>query len=464
MIRKTHFLVLAATALAGATSAQAQTPGDVAAEIVALRAEVAALRSRVTELETERVAAAATPQVQLATITTAQPQPSATAAREPGPEIRFRGAPTITAPGGWSFKPRGRLQYDVGYVSSPNGIVNPGLGFGNEVRRARLGVEGTVPGGFGYVFDLDFADNNVEITDAILTYRASAQVGLTVGQHNNFQSLDELTSSRFSSFIERAAFTDAFNFERRLGVSGTLTSGDFIAQAGLFTDNVTDLRSDANDAVSADARLVFAPKLGEQSQLHLGASAHWRDTGDVAGIGTRYRQRPLVHTTDVRFLATPSLNVDRETSYGVEAALIHGPFHATGEAHWFEADTIAPGASPTFFGGYAEIGYFLTGETRGYRGGRWDRTSVRHPIGGEDGGIGAFQVNLRYDHLDLSAAGIAGGTQNGLQASLIWIPQDYVRFMLNYGHLIYDGAAIPAVGGDRDYSVDVIGARAQIDF
>src|SRR5918995_4027844 len=111
MIRKSHFLLLAATVFTGATSAQAQTPGDVAAEIAALRAEVAALRSRVTGLETERAAAAATPQAQLATITAAQPQPAATApaAREAGPEIRFRGAPTITAPGGWSFKPRGRL-------------------------------------------------------------------------------------------------------------------------------------------------------------------------------------------------------------------------------------------------------------------------------------------------------------------------------------------------------------------
>jgi phosphate-selective porin OprO/OprP len=466
MIRTTRFLLLAATALAGAASAQAQTPGDVAAEIAALRAEVAVLRNRVTELETERADAAAMPQVQLATMTAAQPQPAtaAEAPPEPGPEIRFRGAPTISAPGGWSFKPRGRLQYDVGYVSSPDGIANPGLGFGNEVRRARLGVEGTIPGGFGYVFELDFADNNVEITDAILTYRASEQIGLTVGQHNNFQSLDELTSSRFSSFIERAAFTDAFNFERRLGVSGTLASGDFIAQAGLFSDNVTDLRSDANNAVSADARLVFAPKLGEHTQLHLGASAHWRETGDVAGIGTRYRQRPLLHTTDVRFLATPSLDVDSEASYGVEAALIHGPFHATGEAHWLNADTAVPGVSPTLFGGYAEIGYFLTGESRGYRNGRWDRTSVRRPVGGEEGGIGAIQVNLRYDHLDLVSDGIRGGTQNGLQASLIWIPQDYVRFMLNYGHLIYDDAALPAAGGDRDYSVDVIGARAQIDF
>ena len=30
---------------------------------------------------------------------------------------------------GWSFKPRGRLMYDVGTVSSPDGYSNAGLGF-----------------------------------------------------------------------------------------------------------------------------------------------------------------------------------------------------------------------------------------------------------------------------------------------------------------------------------------------
>jgi photosystem II stability/assembly factor-like uncharacterized protein len=61
-------------------------------------------------------------------------------------------------------------------------------------------------------------------------------------------------------------------------------------------------------------------------------------------------------------------------------------------------------------------------------------------------------------------AGIFGGTQNGVMASLIWIPTDYVRFMLNYARLDYDGAALPAAGGNRDYGVNVVGARAQIDF
>jgi phosphate-selective porin OprO and OprP len=464
MIRKLQASLLAATFLVAAAPAHAQDNADVVAELRALRAQFEALQARVVELEGAQAAAASLPpQVQLATMTTMQ-APPAPPTRPPGPEIAFHGAPQITAPGGWSFKPRGRLQYDVGWVSSPNGIANPGLGFANELRRGRLGVEGTMPGGFGYTFEIDFADNNVEITDAFLNYRASPELVLTAGQHNNFQSLEELTSSRFSSFIERAAFTDAFNFERRVGVSATWTRGEVMAQLGIFSDNITDLRSDANNAGGADARIVYAPRLDE-TQLHFGASGHWRDTGDVAGTGARYRQRPLVHTTDVRFLATPSLNVESETDYGREAAAIRGPFHAVAEGHWFDVDTMTPGLGPNFFGAYAEIGWFLTGETRGYRAGRWDRTRVLHPVGaGENAGAGAFQVNLRYDYLDLNSGAILGGSQNGLQASLIWIPMDYVRFMINYGHMIYDDAAIPAAGGDRDYSVDVVGARAQVDF
>ncbi|MHC5879762.1 porin, partial [Streptococcus pyogenes] len=45
---------------------------------------------------------------------------------------------------------------------------------------------------------------------------------------------------------------------------------------------------------------------------------------------------------------------------------------------------------PSFTGGYVELGYYLTGETRGYSGGRWARTKVLRPVGA--GGWGAFQV------------------------------------------------------------------------
>ena len=137
--------------------------------------------------------------------------------------------------------------------------------------------------------------------------------------------------------------------------------------------------------------------------------------------------------------------------------------HAVAEAHWFNADTVTPGLSPTFFGAYVELGWFLTGESRGYKGARWDRTEVLRPI--ESGrGVGAIQLNLRYDRLDLDSDGIAGGTQAAFQAGLIWIPTDHVRFLFNYSRIAYDNAAIPAAGGDRDYAIDVVAARGQIDF
>ena len=40
---------------------------------------------------------------------------------------------------------------------------------------------------------------------------------------------------------------------------------------------------------------------------------------------------------------------------------------------------------------------------------------------------------------------------------------DYLMFGLNAGHILYDDAAI-ASDGDRDYSVNMAGMQAQIDF
>ena len=376
--------------------------------------------------------------------------------------VRFQGAPRFGSSDGWSIKPRGRVQYDFGHISRPNGITVDGLGSVDELRRARIGVEGTAPHGFGYAFEIDISTDVIEIADAILTYKASDRITLTLGHHNNIQSLEELTSSRFTSFVERAAFTDAFGFERRLGLSGTLTSGPVTAQLGIFHDNLLDI-DDGDSAIGVDARLVYGPRLGG-TQLHLGGSFHWRDNGDLVGNGvnTRYRQRPLIHATDVRFVATPSLPVDQETGFGLEAAVIRGPFHAAAEAYWLSADSIAPAASPNLFGGYAELGWFLTGEQRGYRGAKFDRTRVRRSI--EEGGFGALQLNLRYDYLDLNSGTVRGGIQRGIQAGITWIPTDYARLLLNYARLSYDDAAIAAANGDRDYRVDVVAVRAQIDF
>lgn len=371
-------------------------------------------------------------------------------------EVTWKGAPQLKGKGGWSFKPRGRLQFDAGSVNAPD-ATGRSDGFGSEVRRARLGVEGDIPGGFGYKFEVDFADGGAEIVDAVLTYEDGG-LKLTAGQHNGFQGLEELTSSRFNTMIERAAFTDAFGFERRLGLSAQYEAGDFLVQGGAFASNIND---SASKSWSVDGRAVFMPKMGN-AQLHLGGSLHYRKLDDAADA-VRYRQRPFVHFNDTRFVDTGSIAAESEAGYGLEAAAIAGRFHAAGEAFWQKVGRGAGFADPTFFGGYAEVGYFITkGDKRGYKNGIFDRTKPARPVG--SGGIGAIEVNLRYDHLDLNDRGIMGGQQRGYALSLIWTPTDYTRFLLNYGRMQYRDAAYPAAGGDTDYGVDAFGMRAQIDF
>ena len=54
-------------------------------------------------------------------------------------------------------------------------------------------------------------------------------------------------------------------------------------------------------------------------------------------------------------------------------------------------------------------------------------------------------------------------TSQPLYHWLNWKPSDYVLIGLNYAHIMHEDAAISAAG-DRDYSVDMIGLRSQIDF
>ncbi|MEP6346480.1 MAG: porin, partial [Parasphingorhabdus sp.] len=118
-------------------------------------------------------------------------------------------------------------------------------------------------------------------------------------------------------------------------------------------------------------------------------------------------------------------------------------------------------ADPTFFGGAIEAGFFLTDDTRAYKNGIFKGIKVSNPVG--KGGLGAWQINVRYDHLDLTDAGITGGTQDSYQASLIWTPIDYVRFMLSYYKQDYSNAAILAAG-NGNYDVDAFAGRFQISF
>jgi phosphate-selective porin OprO and OprP len=439
------------------TPAQAQETDrqSVARELAELRAQMSAMASRIDSLESQLADANA--RADAASVAAAGATEVAAAAKaqakQPAVKVSWKGAPVIEGEGGWNFKVRGRVNVDAGFFDVPESTGRPD-GFGSEIRRARIGAEGTIPGGFGYRFEAGLG-TDLAITDAFVTYTDKG-LTLIVGHQNNFQSLEELSSSLHIPLAERAAFTDAFGFERRLGAALTYQLGDVLLEGGVFTDNYVAL---PNGNLSFDGRVVYAPKFGD-TQVHLGASLHRTEL--QAGQSVRYRQRPFEHFTGERFVDTGSIGASGETGLGLEAAMIAGRFDVSGEAFWQHVSR--PGlANPTFFGGYVQVGYFLTrGDRRGYKAGMFDRVKPANPVG--KGGIGAVQVAARYDYLDLTDKGIVGGRQRAYQASIAWSQTDYTKLMLSYSHLLYRDAVYPAAGGDTSYGADALVMRAQVDF
>lgn len=505
--------LFAATALAGlgspAAAQEAASPAELKAQVEALQAQLRLLQGQIDQLQAQiggqQAAAAAAPTAPAASPgpiqLSAAPSPAPSA--PPAATIEWKGAPEFSTPSGFRFKVRGRLQYDGGVVENPQDRL-PGdtYGFNSRVRRLRLGVEGWFPGDIQYKAEADFANSAVGYGDVILYWQPKGKIySLGVGNYDTFQNLEQPTSSRYISFLERAQMVEAFDQTRHLGVWGGLADPKHDAwriNLGLFNDRI---RADntagrpegsyGNDDWLLAARGVYSPRIAG-GRLHLGVNYQRRrfQTNDLAQT---YAARPFSQTIDQRFVSTGAIAARGDQIMGLEAGAVFGPLHVVGEAQRVKVDAIRPGEAltgrqatagaryngdPSFTGWYAEVGYFLTGESRGYAKGLWDRTRVKRPV--SQGGPGAVQLNLRYDRLNLSdrVAGtgfaapdyVNGGRQSGLLTSAIWQPIDYVRFTLQYTRVWVKGgplatAADPgATATAGKFSTNVYLARAQFDF
>ncbi len=484
--------------------------------------------------------------------------------------VKWKGAPQFSGDGGWTFKVHGRFQYDVGYVSQPSALIDnfnaptstsvpittggsvpvvgnpsgnflggngqPGqFGFGSRLRRIRIGAQGAIPGGFNYLFDFDFANNIISFGEVALHYQANnSPFKVSIGNFEPYESLEQITSERFLSFLERSQMNEAFNATRRLGVGIDYAKGDFLIGAGVFNSvlNNLDTTTKNNDEWEVAGRAVYNPLYGE-NQLHFAANLQ-RHQSRKADQTFQYRARPFIQTTDIRYVDTGRLSAKSDITAGVEAAGIFGPLHVVAEAQLTKVNAIKPtdvvsinannagpaltspeltsGArltsDPTFYSAYAEAGYFLTGEVRGYNKaeGKFERTKVVN--GFDKGGWGAWQLVGRFDYLDLNsksgatlaqtvaAPGITtgsvggcvvattaapgtcyvnGGKQYGYQFALNWFPTDYIRFMLDYSYVSVKGLpALTGAGGisgrvgispgATGFNSSVVGFRSAFDF
>jgi len=386
-------------------------------------------------------------------------------------KIKWKGAPEIeSADGKWKVKMRGRLFADYAHVS---GDKTPGSTHqyvrATEFRAARLGIEGLMFGNTKYKFEVDFEGNEATIKDAYIQLKKpfGSPVDFKVGQFKSPNSLEEQTSSRFITFMERAAFTDAFGFARLTGIGVTTHGTNWTFNAGAFGENINTKK--AQEGHTLAARVTFAPIATKDKAIHFGASIRYRKFSN-SDKTVQYRQRPQVHQ-ETRYISTPKLSADGDLLYGLEAAGVWGPFSVQGEYARTKTDLLV-GKDPSFHGYYISASWFLTGEHRTYKGskGAFGRVKVRHPV--QEGGYGAWQVAVRYDTIDLNDSGVIGGMQDAIVTGVNWYLNDHTRVMFNYINARVDDVPTTILGEStivagtpgNNNNINAVQLRAQLDF
>ena len=414
-------------------------------------------------------------------------------------KVVWKGAPRIEADGN-KFKVRGRIFVDaVVQDGNASPLVSPEpFTSGTEFRAARLGVEGQIAKSTSYKFEVDFADNEVELKDAFIEQEIFGPGGFVqIGQFKTPNSIDELTSSRFDTFMEQSGLTGGFGLGRLIGLAVGWSGEQWSVKVGGFGDDADSGAPDTGAGIFeeqwvAAGRVTFAPVLvteGTPMVIHVGGSIRYRtfeDTGEPGTSMIAYSANPGLHLSEsflgADFSDTATIGVDGIDSdlfYGVEFAGVYGPLHIMGEYAWLDPDIIVtPGFfydDPKFHGFYVEAGVFLTGESRPYDGsvGEFGRVAVKKPV--NDGGIGAWQIAMRYDQLDFDATDTDGdtdidfgGKQKRVTAGVNWLLNDYTRFMINYVRADIadspDAAALTGIATSDDVKLDQFGVRGQIDW
>ncbi|MEN8204788.1 MAG: porin [Pseudomonadota bacterium] len=317
------------------------------------------------------------------------------------------------------------------------------LGDGTEIRRARLKAEGKL---FDWTYELGlgFAGGDVEIKDAYFGYEEWPSTSLMIGQFKEPFSLEELTSAKYITFMERA-LPVAFAPGRKIGIGAHKYWDTLTVAGGLFGESFDDDVDDEGDeGWGVAGRLTYSPIHRKTRAVHFGAATEYREPND--DDETRFDTKPESNVTNVKYANTGKIKeVDSTAKYGLEAAGVWGPFSGQAEYLFTDISRHSGARDVNLDGWYAYGSWFLTGESRNYRyrKGTFGRVKPLHRYG-------AWELAARYSMIDLTDGLVTGGEEQNITLGLNWYINPYLRVMANYIMIDNDENA----DDDGDVAVD----------
>ena len=293
--------------------------------------------------------------------------------------------------GKYSFQMKGRIMYDLTYITNSDQINSASntQTFGSEFRRLRFSIKANVGDGWGVAFQPDFAetisDNSntdgkgVDVKDAFISKKIKGIGTFKFGNAKSAGGMWENTSSNSLLFMERPMYNEVANLAHRMGVhydtGGAFGNPFHLALSLTWGDEgawrqeqenagSTDQDNDYNFSVAAH----YTQKLGKKNQVMVGGSfTHETFVGGDL-VSRKFEARAQgVHTLGDKVIDSDLVDISSYSYGGPQFAYTDGPLFIAGEYYYMKAtrdDDITLNVNfgdAKFHGGSLFAHYFVTG-------------------------------------------------------------------------------------------------------
>jgi len=330
----------------------------------------------------------------------------------------------------------------------------------SRIRNARLGMQGHIDYDWHYKLEFDFAGNQANATDLFISYHGFEPVNITLGRHKMPSGLEALTGIGNISFMERSLASNLFSAGRQNGLSLTGGGSHWSWSTASWLGDVQQSHQSSEHGVGG--RLTYAPYSQNDKHLHFGLSSYHQHYGKNGSAGYRDQQissAPEISIASASLFQAQLDAVKNTRTYGLESAYIHGAWSAQSE--WFQQQVNTAGKIRHQNGWALSGSYLITGESRQYHANTGRIGGIRPARAVNDGGIGAWELVLRYSDVSLQAYEASNTTRNKGELWTIgmnWYASPSVRFMANYNHVDIGKSAQPS------QTLQAVQLRGQIVF
>ncbi len=306
------------------------------------------------------------------------------------------------------------------------------LSNGTHLRKGRFAMKTKLWNTWRAEWDMDIAEGVVEVKDMFFSYVGFQNSHIKVGHFKAPVGLNELTSSRFLTFAERAYPMLAFKIGRRTGIEYSKWGKNWNFRGNVFGQTMDTRKNKTVDETGGGiaARITYAPVFANAYRVHLGLSGAFINPDDNNNA-VSYNSEPETKIGDVEILDTGTIfDVDYTTMAGLEGAIKFKNLSFQSEYIYKGLKRMNGAKGATFGGGYAFVSWIMTGEER-----PWDETQGEFgQVVPKDNHFGAWELAARYSYLNLSDtdAGILGGRANNYTLGLNWYANANMKFILDY--------------------------------